>query len=291
MMPVEICMPLASAAPLASVTPIAPRTHLQLHGYPTLLLAGRRAALKLKHALALLAVLSRARGPLGRAHLASLLWSDGRADTLRARLRRLAHQTRQAAQAALFAGDADSLALRTGWTSDLQCTQAAMSRLNAALDGAAGASHGAADEAAMLAALAQPLLAPEAAGLLEGFTLGTEAFDAWVDQERRSHVAALTRVLERLAARALEREASDLAEQTAWALLRLDACNESAHRARLGARAARGDAAGVETAYFDGARTLREELGIGPSPALEAAYTRARATLEHAARSPQRLAA
>jgi DNA-binding SARP family transcriptional activator len=311
--------------------------HIHLHGYPALRVQGQRTPLRLKHAFALLAVLSRARGPLGRAHLASLLWGEGSGETLRARLRRLTHQTQQLAQTALFEGDADSLALRKGLTSDLHRTRSAIARLSAALEGANtvarrialgihptwsgpaatpaqaafdadAAAYGspglAGCDAATLTVLAQPLLAPEAAGVLEGFTLGTEAFDAWLDEERRSHRAALTRVLERLAARALDLGAADLSEQTVNALLRLDNCNESAHRTRLVARAANGDAAGVETAYFDCARALREELGLAPSPGLEAAYARARQTLsrapsqpaEPAARgahppSPQRLAA
>jgi DNA-binding SARP family transcriptional activator len=298
---------------------------LQLHSYPALLLDGRRMPLKLKHAFALLALLSRARGPLGRAHLASLLWSEGASDTQRARLRRLVHQTQQLVQAALFEGDADSLALREGVTSDLQHTRAAMVRLSAALDGestitrrlalgmhatwsgsagaatrpgvgvasTATAGNPIANDATTLAALAQPLLAAHAATVLEGFTLGSEDFDAWLDQERRSHAAALTRTLQRLAAKALELRAPDLAEQAAWALLRLDGCNETAHRARLAARAMQGDAAGVETAYFECARALREELGLAPSAGLEAAYAQAQRALAcgTATRGAQPLAA
>jgi DNA-binding SARP family transcriptional activator len=300
-------------------TPPATAFHLQLHGYPGLLVQGRRVPLRLKHAFALLAVLSRARGPLGRAQLASLLWAEGSDAILRARLRRLTHQTHQLAQTRLFEGDVHSLTLREGWSSDLQRTRSAMSRLSTALDGpdiiarcielglhstcggqaaapmraqpvadagaiARGAPGLAGGDAATLAALAQPLLMPEAAGVLEGFTLGTEDFDAWLDEERRCHVAALTRVLERLAARALDLDATDLAEQAAIALLQLDSCNETAHRSRLAARAARGDAAGVETTYFECARALREELGLAPSPGLEAAYARAQQTLSRIAR-------
>jgi DNA-binding SARP family transcriptional activator len=295
-------------------TPVAAGVHLQLHGYPALLVHGRRSPLRLKHAFALLAVLSRARGPLGRAQLASLLWAGGTDETLRARLRRLTHETQQLVQTKLFEGDVHSLALREGSSSDLQRTRSAMSRLSAALDapdiiarhielglhptcgGQAAAPmraqpvrdvgaiardgpERAGGDAATLAVLAQPLLTPDAAGVLEGFTLGTEAFDAWLDEERRCHVAALTRVLERLAARALDLGATDLAEQAASALLQLDSCNETAHRSRLAARAARGDAAGVETTYFECARALREELGLAPSPGLEAAYARAQQTL------------
>jgi DNA-binding SARP family transcriptional activator len=303
----------AHGAAFAAVT--APGTgaasaHLTLHGYPALWLAGQRTPMKLKHGHALLAILSRARGPLGRTYLASLLWGDGSAQALRSRLRRLAYQTQQIAKMALFDGDVDALALRPGVSSDLGRTCAALARLNAALIGertgqrtierrltprpqatwsAAGpaavtdfADRAIPIDANTLSALAQPLLAPQASGVLEGFTLGHEAFDAWVEQEQRSHVAALTRTLERLAARAIELHAGELAESAAVTLLRLDTCNETGHRARMATRALHGDAAGVENAYFDCASALREELGLAPSPALEAGYAQAQQLLRRA---------
>jgi DNA-binding SARP family transcriptional activator len=266
---------------------LSSRVHINLHGYPALFVDDRRVPLKLKHALALLAVMSLARGALGRAHLASLLWSDGCASALRARLRRLVHEARQLAGLPLFVGDADTLMLHEDCGSDLQRTRIAIAQLDAAL-GSRAASQACAvpgqptDEVTedSLVALARPLFAPEAADLLQGFTLGSEAFDAWVDHERRTHLAKLTRTLERLVERALSLQAVDLAEQTAMALLRLDPCNENAFRARMATRAANGDAAGVESVYFDAARVLREELGLTPSVGLEVAYAGARTTLE-----------
>lgn len=317
---------------------------LRLHGYPSVHVGERLVPLKLKHALALLAHLSQTRGPVGRAHLASLLWPEGEPALVRGRLRRLVHQTHEAVQAVLFDGDADSLWLRDGWHSDMQGTQSTMAQLAelAARAGAAGRAAPAAAPAAApgsrppgmkpaprpqhLAQLVEPLLAPQAAGWLEGFSLGADAFDGWVDQVRRSHAAALTRALESAAAMALalqggkadpadEEDRADtadkepashpsshatshpanepttertieLADRIAEALLRLDPCHETGHGTRMAARAARGDAAGVETAYFECARILREELGVRPSAALEAAYARATAAVRPLAARP-----
>jgi DNA-binding SARP family transcriptional activator len=57
--------------------------------------------------------------------------------------------------------------------------------------------------------------------------------------------------------------------------VRIDPCNEAGHACLIAARAERGDAAGVETAYFECAAALREELGIRPSPLVEEAYAAA----------------
>lgn len=259
---------------------------LRLHAYPALQVDGHAAPLKLKHALALLAHLSLAGGPVGRAHLAGLLWPEGDAALVRGRLRRLVHQAHEAVETVLFEGDADSLWLRPGWQSDVQETLAAVARL--------GSPNPAPED---LARLVEPLLAPQAAGWLEGFSLGSEPFDNWVDQVRRGHAAALARALERAAGLvlgtpgegqpapstpSLAESAVDLADRIADALLRLDPCHEGGHGTRMAARAARGDAAGVETAYFDCARMLREELGVRPSAALEAAYARAAAAVRPA---------
>ncbi|MCW5635085.1 MAG: hypothetical protein KIT17_17250, partial [Rubrivivax sp.] len=105
---------------------------LRLHGYPAVLHGARPLPLKLRHALALLALLAEAPGPLGRAHLASLLWPDGGdAALVRARLRRLMHQANEALPLPLFEGDADTLRLRAGWRSDMQRTRAAMQAVHA----------------------------------------------------------------------------------------------------------------------------------------------------------------
>lgn len=247
-----------------------PAVHLQLHGYPAVVRQGNPLALRLKGALALLAYLAEQPRPVGRETLAALLWPDADARLGRTRLRRLVHELHQAAGTTLIEGDADTLALAPGWTSDLQATRGALGTLARRLDAVP------LDERT-LQGLARPLLHPQAGELLHGFSLGTEAFDDWLVGQRRAHLDALARGLERLAELALQRDDATLAEAAATALLRLDSCSEAGHAARMMARALRHDAAGVENAYFDGAERLRDELGARPSPRLEAAYARAAA--------------
>lgn len=260
--------------------------HLALHGYPAVHLGGRPAALKLRHALALLACLSQAPGPVGRTHLAALLWPEGEPALVRGRLRRLVHQTHEALGQPVFEGDTDALWLPAARTSDLQATQAAIAAVEALarepgwIDAAERR-----ERLERLARFVEPLLAPHAGGWLEGFSLGAEAFDAWVDQSRRAHVTALARALEAAARLALAATDTELADRIAVALLRLDPCSEAGHAARMAACAARGDAAGVETAWFDGVQALREEFGVAPSAALQGVYENACAAVQRARRA------
>ncbi len=240
---------------------VLPSVHLQLHGYPAVAIDGCVRPLKLKHALALLARLAEQREPVGREALAALLWPDAAADLGRTRLRRLVHETHERLGTAVIETQPDTLRLAAHVSSDLQATRAAMQAAQARTD----------PDSVALAAL----LHRHAAQLLAGFGLGSEVFDDWLAAQRRAHEAACTRALERVAARALAIADLALAEAAAQALLRIDPCNEAAHAARLEARALQRDAAGVETAYHECARALREELGVRPSQRLEAAYVKA----------------
>jgi pimeloyl-ACP methyl ester carboxylesterase/DNA-binding SARP family transcriptional activator len=246
---------------------------LLLQGYPTVVVGGRPADLSLKFGLALLALLAERRVALGRGALAALLWPDAAPSVGRARLRRLMHELHAALGVALIDATADTLRLASHCTVDLDDTRAAV----------AAVGHGAALDPDVLRQLA----APEAAGWLDGFSLGVEAFDDWVATQRSVHQAALSRALETAAMRAFAQRDAGAAETAAAALLRLEPCNEAAHGARMAARALCRDAAGVENAYFDCARQLREELGVRPSPAVEAAYAEA---LGQARAAPMRLA-
>ena len=88
------------------------------------------------------------------------------------------------------------------------------------------------------------------------------------------------RALERAIELALATHEREAAERAADALMRLEPPAEAGHIARLTARAARGDAAGVEGAYFESARLWREELGVRPSARIEAAYAQAQSQLQ-----------
>ena len=85
----------------------------------------------------------------------------------------------------------------------------------------------------------------------------------------------MTRALQELALRWIDDGAPAAAQAAAERLVRIDPCNEAGHACLIAARAERGDAGGVETAYFECAAALREELGIRPSARLERAYAAA----------------
>lgn len=243
-----------------AITATAAAPVLRLHGHPRV--EGSPRALALRHGLALLARLAESRVPLGRDGLAPLLWPDAPLATARSRLRRLVHQMHEQTGIALVAADGDTLRLADGLACDLHDTRTAI----AALPSLPGID----------ALRVAPLLASEVAGFLDGFCLGSEAFDDWAEQVRRAHQSALAQALERAAERALAAPADALlATAAADALLRLDACSEAAHAARIGARALQGDAAGVESAYHACAAVLRQELGVRPSALVEQAYARA----------------
>lgn len=253
--------------------PHHPAVRLRLHGYPGIDVAGRPVFVGLKHGLALLATLAAHRRPVGRDSLAALLWPDAAPGTGRARLRRLVHELHATLGIAAIEATPDALRLAAHCTSDVDDTRAALARL-------AGAPR-------LERAQLQPLAEPTAAGWLEGFTLGVEAFDEQVMAERSAHQAALARALESAAEAAVHQRDAALAETAAAALLRLEPCHEGAHAARLAARALCRDASGVEDAYFACAAQLREELGVRPSPRLEAAYAEA---IGAARAAPMRLA-
>ncbi len=233
-----------------------PRVSLSLHRYPSVSVGGRHVALPLKRGLALLAYLADQTRPVGRDVLAALLWPDAPAGLARGRLRRLVHEVNAVLGAGVIDANPDALWLAADVDSDLRRS---------------GTAIAAADLRALLDA--------RTADVLAGFSLGSEAFDDWLDARRREQHAALIRALERAIERALDDGQSDAAEQAGDTLLRLEPCTEAGHVARLLGRAARGDAAGVETAYFDGARAWRDELGARPSARFEAAYARALALL------------
>jgi pimeloyl-ACP methyl ester carboxylesterase/DNA-binding SARP family transcriptional activator len=250
-----------------------PLAVLLLQDYPAIEIGGRRAPVALKFGLALLALLGQRRAAIGRGALAAVLWPDASPGVGRARLRRLVHELHAVLGIAVIDATTDTLQLAPACAVDIDATRAAM---------AATGRHAALDHDAL-----RLLAAPRAAGWLEGFALGVEAFDDWAAAQRSMHQAALSRALETAAMQAFAQRDPGAAETAAAALLRLEPCNEAAHGARMAARALCHDAAGVETAYFDCAQQLREELGVRPSPMLEAAYAEA---LGQARAAPMQLA-
>jgi DNA-binding SARP family transcriptional activator len=237
---------------------------LRLHGYPSICVDGRAVPIALKHALALVVRLAEARGRLSRASAAALLWPDAPEAVGRTRLRRLVHELNRRLGVAWLTGDADSLWLDAE-AAEVHCDWLLARRLaRRALRGEV-----------MSASQAAPLLDRHAEHLLDGFVLGADAFDEWLDAARRDHAALVARALQQLALRWIDEGEPAAAQEAAERLVRIDPCNEAGHACVITARAERGDAAGVETAYFECAAALREELGIRPSPLLERAYAAA----------------
>lgn len=242
----------------------SPRVRLALHAYPEVVIDGRAVPLKLKRGLALLAYLGLRGQRIGRDPLVALLWPDAPAGLGRGRLRRLVHELHAVLGRRLVDGDADALWLAAGVASDVQDTRAAI-----------------------LAADASALATPEAAGLLEGFSIDSDAFEDWLDGERRAWRAAVARALERAVDAALAAQDSVAAERAGEALLHLEPLAETGLIAQLAARAARGDAAGVEAAYCEGAQRWRDEFGSRPSARIEAAYAAALQALNGHAERPE----
>ena len=87
------------------------RLEVQLLGFPSLRLDGRGIDLALRKGLGLVAYLADARAPVGRDHMASLLWPEADAEAARSRLRRTLHKIRVAFAVDVIDADRTSLAL------------------------------------------------------------------------------------------------------------------------------------------------------------------------------------
>jgi DNA-binding SARP family transcriptional activator/energy-coupling factor transporter ATP-binding protein EcfA2 len=94
----------------------------------------------------------------------------------------------------------------------------------------------------------------------------------WLDRHRALLQGVLTRSLEVLVDVHLASDRGDLAVPPVTKLVGLEPFRESAHLRLLRAHAAAGDRAEALRAYERCRRLLAEELGVDPSPELEAAY-------------------
>lgn len=238
-----------------------PSRQLLLHAYPELRLDGRPLPLPLKRALALLVVLSELARKVARAQVAGLLWPDAARDVGRARLRRLVHQTNLALAADAVVGDADALWLGDAdWTSDVQQARQAARQLVAAP---------AAEDAGEAL---ERLLRPGTHQMLEGFSFGSDTFDDWLAERRTELQQLVVRALQRGGEHLLQGGQAQRVAQVAQRLTALDPLADGGHALLLRAHAQRGDLAALESAYLDFAALLRAELGVRPSPAVEALY-------------------
>lgn len=257
-----------NAVPVVRDPKLPRRIELRLHAYPAICIDGVEVPLKLKRGLALLAHLAELGRKVSRLQLAALLWPDADEALGRTRLRRLVHQLQAVCGAELIAGDADALWLAgepLQVRSDVQRARAAAQAL---------LEHG-------NTADIRVLLGPDAHGLLEGFHIGSDSFDAWLEPRRADYRRLVARALERLAQHQAQAGEVEPAIETADRLLALDPLAEAGHAALITALGRRGDSAGVEAAYFRCAELLRAEFGVPPSATLEAAYAQATGQARH----------
>ena len=87
------------------------RLEVKLLGFPSLRLGGRGVDLPLRKGLGLLAYLADARTPVGRDHMAGLLWPEAEADAVRGRLRRTLHKIHVPVTVDVIDADRTTLAL------------------------------------------------------------------------------------------------------------------------------------------------------------------------------------
>jgi DNA-binding SARP family transcriptional activator len=120
--------------------------------------------------------------------------------------------------------------------------------------------------------LAEALAAAERARAIAGRPLLPGHDGAWVQDRRAALHQVLVRSLEQLVEVHLAAGQAAQAVGPAGDLVALEPFRDSAYRRLLSAHAAAGDRGEALRAYDRYRRVLAEELGVGPSPDLEAAY-------------------
>jgi DNA-binding SARP family transcriptional activator/pimeloyl-ACP methyl ester carboxylesterase len=222
----------------------------QLLGFPSLRLDGRSVDLTLRKGLALIAYLADARAPVGRDHVAGLLWPDADADAARGRLRRTLHKIGAAFAAEVIEADRSSLALAPA--------------IEAHID-----THD--FEAACAAGQLHAALRLYRGDFLQGLSLnGCADFEEWAFFRREALRSRLVQVLERLIERELGAGDARAAVAAAARLVGLDPLSESAQRHLIGAHLRAGDRAAAERQYEACARLLQAELGVAPDAQTQA---------------------
>ena len=205
------------------------------------------------------------RRPVPHDELAEVLWGEDLPRSWETSLRVVVSKIRTVlAAAGLPAGEVlrtapgcYQLHLPAGATVDVEEAAAAVEAAVSALGaGAAGAAMEGAEAAAALAA--RPFL-PGASG-------------NWVEQRQRDLRELRLRALEVLSDAALSAGRADRALAAAEEAASLEPLWESSHLRVMAAHAAGGNRGAALRAYERARRLLAEELGVPPSPALEAAY-------------------
>lgn len=211
---------------------------------------GRSVDLALRKGLALIAYLADARAPVGRDHMAGLLWPEADTAAARGRLRRTLHKVGTALDADVLNADRGSLALAAS--------------IQARID-----TH--AFEAACDAGEFNEALGLYAGDFLQGLSLdGCTEFEEWAFFRREALCSRLVQVLERLIAREIAAGDARAAIAAATRLVGLDPLSERAQRQLIDGYLKAGDRAAAERQYETCARLLRAELGVAPDPQTQA---------------------
>lgn len=218
---------------------------------------GREIRISSRKAQAVLACLALRPGTsFARERLASLLWDDSDPELGRASLRQALAALRRSlpdAAAKALLSEASSVALDASLaTSDVQRFRDLVRD---------GSPHALAEAAERYPA-----------ELLPGFDARSAAFDAWIDEHRRSLRREWVQALQRYAVQCVA--AADL-EGATLALSRLasvEPANEAAQRDLMDVYARRGLYTEALRQYRTCTEALRRDLDVGPEPATEALY-------------------
>lgn len=231
---------------------------IRLLGYPTVSGSSGARSIGLRHALALIAILAAAPGPVGRGRLAGLLWPDVNEETARARLRRLMHKLGESLGKGVLHVSGGSVTIDAAKVSvDAREFRALAEH---------GLSKGNADELRKAAGLHEH-------EFLAGFELtSSQEFEDWAAGVRMELSRLQMRALSAIVQDDLAQGAWDRALDAAQQLVHLDPFRESSHCLVFHAHHGAGDMAGLEAAYRACRETLERELSIGPSPETEAVY-------------------
>lgn len=230
---------------------------VRLLGFPSLRLDGRGIEIALRRGLALVAYLADARAPVGRDHMASLLWPEADAEASRSRLRHTLHKLRIAFGIDVIEADRASLALAPSIEVQIDAHLFESACTGGALNEAVGLYSG---------------------NFLEGLSIeGCAAFEEWAFFRREALRSRFVQALERLIERELVDGSPRAAIAAATRLVGLDPLSESAHRHLIDAHLKAGDRAAAERQYATCARLLKAELGVEPDEQTRASLVAPRA--------------
>lgn len=213
---------------------------------------------------ALLAVLSLSRGPVARARLADVLWNGEPPDEYDRSLNPLVSKVRKLLVEA--GADRDVLAASRGAVELRRLTDVwiDIEEATAALDAAEGALRRDRPD------LAWPKAAVATSIFRRPFLEGVDL--TWADAQRRTLHDRLIRGLEVATEVWMRLRDATQAVVAAQQLVEADPLRETSYERLIRAQVMAGNRSGALRAYDDCERLLREELGVEPSPHVQAAY-------------------